>query len=427
MKYIIRLLLGISVSFFLFPISFTFLPESLNTKLILAAFGVVAFYIENININNLSLNKGLLLSIFISICFSIICLISADINNSNDYSYATYIVSFFIWIFAAYGVTYLLRLHHGKFGLSILTIYLAGVCVVQCIFALLIDNIPSLDNFINLFVVQGQDFFKKVGRIYGIGAALDPAGVRFAIVLIMISCLICEDNEVRKSKSLLIYLIVSFFVIGVVGNIISRTTVTGLGLGITYFIFFSGLFKINLQHDRIRLGIVFFIICGIAVSLSTFFYLNNHAFHENLRFAFEGFFNWLEYGEFRTDSTDKLNNEMWIWPDNLKTWIIGSGRFGAFYYSTDIGYCRFILYCGLVGFICFSFLFIFNIYYFIRKAPNYINMFLLFGVLTFVIWIKVATDIFFIYALFYNIDFFDKSIYKYKNISLLNSKNYTLT
>lgn len=41
---------------------------------------------------------------------------------------------------------------------------------------------------------------------------------------------------------------------------------------------------------------------------------------------------------------------MWIWPENLKGWLIGTGLFANFVYSTDIGYCRFILYCGLIGF-----------------------------------------------------------------------------
>lgn len=41
---------------------------------------------------------------------------------------------------------------------------------------------------------------------------------------------------------------------------------------------------------------------------------------------------------------------MWVWPEDVKSWIIGTGLFANFVYSTDIGYCRFILYCGLIGF-----------------------------------------------------------------------------
>ena len=44
-----------------------------------------------------------------------------------------------------------------------------------------------------------------------------------------------------------------------------------------------------------------------------------------MRFAFEGFFNWVEKGEWSTSSTEKLNREMWIWPNDQRTWLIGSG------------------------------------------------------------------------------------------------------
>ena len=126
--------------------------------------------------------------------------------------------------------------------------------------------------------------------------------------------------------------------------------------------------------------------------------------HSDLRFAFEGFFNWTETGEWSTASTDKLNNEMWIWPSDTRTWLIGSGLFESFVYSTDIGYCRFILYCGLLGFSIFSVFFIYNAYAFNRKFEDVSFLAFLLLVLTFVIWIKVATDIFQIYALLFCAD-----------------------
>lgn len=55
---------------------------------------------------------------------------------------------------------------------------------------------------------------------------------------------------------------------------------------------------------------------------------------------------------------------MWIWPDNPMTWLIGDGYFNNpinsnpyyigpastnYYMGTDVGYCRFIFYFGLIG------------------------------------------------------------------------------
>ena len=59
---------------------------------------------------------------------------------------------------------------------------------------------------------------------------------------------------------------------------------------------------------------------------------------------------------------------MYVFPDNIKTWIIGDGYFanpgdtdpyyvgplgGAFYKSTDVGYLRFIFYFGVLGLFAF--------------------------------------------------------------------------
>ncbi len=134
----------------------------------------------------------------------------------------------------------------------------------------------------------------------------------------------------------------------------------------------------------------------------------------------KAFFNWVEKGEWSTGSTDKLNREMWIWPEDQKTWLIGSGLFGLFVYNTDVGYCRFILYCGLIGFSVFAFLFVYLGLFFSYKVPKYRLLFLIFIALTFVIWLKVATDIFFIYALFFCLDQF-VTIPEDKEISYENS------
>ena len=95
---------------------------------------------------------------------------------------------------------------------------------------------------------------------------------------------------------------------------------------------------------------------------------------------------------------------MWKWPTDTKTWIIGSGLFGSFVYSTDVGYCRFILYCGLTGFSVFAFFQIYNGLVFFSREKDYRLLFLLLIALSFIIWMKVATDIFQFYALFYCLD-----------------------
>ena len=60
-KVIILLLNCIWVSFFMFPVGLSFLPEQLNTKMIIAACGIVAFIIECLRGRSLSVSKPVLI------------------------------------------------------------------------------------------------------------------------------------------------------------------------------------------------------------------------------------------------------------------------------------------------------------------------------------------------------------------------------
>jgi len=389
---------------------------------LLAVFGMVLFLIDNIRLLELKLNYSLLVSTVIASLFSVICLYSADFNIVDDYSYATYIVSFFVWLFGAYSVAWFFRFFYGEFTFRQLVFYVLSVCVVQCFLALIIHNVPEFKNLVNSVVLQGQDFLEKINRLYGIGAALDNAGVRFSIVLILTANLLINDEYVREKPLIYFLILISFFIVGIIGNMISRTSVIGFGFGLAYIIFYSGVFKKIIEYKSFRSSLIFIAVLVIIVFFAFYIYKTSIEYRENLRFAFEGFFNWYEKGEWRTSSTDKLNKEMWIWPQDTKTWIIGSGIFGNFVYNTDVGYCRFILYSGIIGFLTFASLFIYNSIIFMIKVPQYRMMFFMFGLLPFIIWLKVATDIFFIFALFYCIDSFSTT---YKKKTNLNSSHET--
>ena len=106
---------------------------------------------------------------------------------------------------------------------------------------------------------------------------------------------------------------------------------------------------------------------------------------------------------------------MYVFPDNVKTWIIGDGYFDGpsntdpyyvgptmtgFYMWTDVGYLRLIFYFGLIG------LFTFMLFFFkcgqacAKKFRGFSTLFALLVLLNFIIWFKVSTDIFVIFALF---------------------------
>ena len=68
--------------------------------------------------------------------------------------------------------------------------------------------------------------------------------------------------------------------------------------------------------------------------------------------------------------------------------------------NTDAGYSRFIFYFGLIGLGAFMYFFIQVCQICIKRSYEYRIMFLLILILNFVIWVKVTTDIFMIFAPF---------------------------
>lgn len=414
--YILGVLLtGILFSMYYFPFQFYALP-GINTKMGLAAIGlgVLAFSIAKKE-NNIANSDVFKLMIYAG-TVSLFGLISITYNSTPDTAYATYIISFLVWLSAAFAVTYLMRQVHGYLSVDLICQYVIAICVLQCIVALGNDLYKPLKMFLDYYIDQGQDFLDSVHRMYGIGAALDTAGIRFSCALLMISYLIINQNNTSKRHNLIL-LIMSYLVIAVIGNMIARTTSIGLIVSFLYLLYKTSLYKFKLSSESKRFWcwMSLLVICFIPIIIYT--HNNNTIIHDNLRFAFEGIFNYFEKGEWSTASTNKLKT-MYVFPETLKTWLIGDGYFSnpafidpyftgkvidGFYMGTDVGYIRFIFYFGISGLLAFS-LFMNksakicanNLYQ--QKSLIYILL-----IINYIVWLKVATDIFFIFALFLTI------------------------
>ena len=186
---------------------------------------------------------------------------------------------------------------------------------------------------------------------------------------------------------------------------ISRTTIVGTILGLGYVVACNFRIQEGGLVSKVQIKSTFlllFLISGVAL-ISMVLYNSNPTFHDDLRFGFEGFFNWVETGSFRTGSTDHLQT-MWVWPTTPRGWIIGEGLFGVFQTNSDIGYCNFILYCGLIGMIIYSIYYIYNHLSFIGKFRHFTFTAFLLIATTFIVWAKVTTDIFLADALLFCID-----------------------
>lgn len=402
LKVLQTLLVGIIVDLYWFPVAPTFAP-SVNSKMIMAIVGVLILSLQVLRKRNYSTPKSLFGATFFALAYSACNLVAVELNDTFDFSYASYITTFFVWLFAAYTAIEAIRWRHQKVTISLLTLYLSVVCSLQCIIAIIIDKFEAAKAAVNSIFYISEEFFEEIDRLYGIGAALDPAGTRFAIVLIMIAFVLSLDEKVKKEARTTLVLLISFIIISVIGNMISRTTSSGMILGLLVMLFNTGLYRMTISADSLRMFKIFAPIMILGITATAILYNTDSYTRSLLRYGFEGFFNWVETGVWTTGSTETLAT-MWRWPETTKGWIIGTGRYGLFDFGTDIGYCRLILYSGLVGFSVFALLFVYNAYVFITKYRRYRYMFLVLLGMSFIIWYKASTDLFMIYALLYCFD-----------------------
>ena len=400
-KVIRILFLTVAVSFYLFPFSFPFLPYAVNSKILVAVFGIASYVYDSIRRHGMYFSEPTLVSGLLAAIFSVWCLFCVTLANTYTTDYTDYLVSYITWMFGAYGVYSMLKLSYEKVDLEILVRFLALVGVFQCISAVLIDNISFVQNLVDHIHVDAP-YYREHDRMYGLGAALDPAGCRFSVILIMIAHQFSTCPNVRNSSLYQATDLIAFAIITIIGAVISRTTIVGAGLGMAYIII--TLIRMRkggfITTQMVQAFFWFFIVMAGIIAAAIYFYRTSDTFQGYLRFGFEAFFNWVETGEFSTGSTDVLET-MWVWPTDTRTWIIGQGTFGVFETNSDIGYCNFISLCGLIGMVIFSIYFLYCHIVQNRKFRMFGLTSILLIALTFIIWMKVTTDIFFIDALLF--------------------------
>lgn len=407
-RLVYSILLVIETSFFLFPFEFTFLP-GINTKMALAVCGLCMFGYNHLKGHNPHIKGNEVELIVVASLVSIVALFSAIYNNTHDLTYVSYVISMLVWVFGAFAVIESIRIVHSRVDLTLASNYLIAVCVIQCFLALVIDSSPAFKAIVDRYVAGmgfvDMDRLEDADRLYGIGCSLDVAGTRFAAILIIISQLLLDKNCSNNRK---ILYIMAFLVVVVVGDMISRTTVIGAAIAISLII-------ISRRKDGKKSTLSLFLSFGaVAFLISSALYRTSPIFHENIRFAFEGFFSLVEKGHWETNSNNILK-DMIVFPESMKTWIIGDGyllrpydydphyvgkQYDGFYMDTDIGYLRFIFYFGVVGLAVFSYFFIVVCRQLVSRFPSYKMMFLLILMLNFIIWFKVSTDIFLIMAFY---------------------------
>lgn len=414
MRTIYIIIAGILTSFYLFPFEFAFLP-GVNTKMAMAGASLVILLFRKATGRESAIDKNFLVLSIIAMVFSLQCLTAVVVNGTSDYTYTTFIVSMWVWLGGAYTLTSYLRKIHGSLSVKVVFNYLITVCVFQCIMALVIDAVPEVRDWVNS-TIQGFDFVEldRLGgseRLYGIGAALDVAGIRFSVALIVITYMVMNLDYTVYEKYLPLY-IIAFLTVALVGNMIARTTTVGLVLSIFLWIFYAIKDSGRDKNGKRVSWVILILVVGI-INIVHKYNVDSH-FRDQVTFAFEGFFSLAETGTWDVSSNNNLKN-MIVFPETLKTWLIGDGYienpratdpyyvgpyYRGYYMGTDIGYLRIIFYAGIFALFAFIFFFYKTAGFCVQKFPEYKTVFWLILLVNYIVWLKVATDVFVIFALF---------------------------
>lgn len=404
-KILIILILTIFCSLYLFPIRLRVMP-TVNSKMLMAVVGVMLYSWEHIKTQKLTIRREAFLPILWGVLFSLISYISVVYNNTTDYVYVTYFASMCTWLGGAYCLIYMIRRFYGRATYDILFGYMAFMCLGQCILAILIDNSPQFAQFVSSIIVQVDlEYFDKAPRLYGIGAAFDTAGIRFSCVLLALAYLIDRTDDNTKKVLYITFMLI----ITVIGNMISRTTTVGCAIALFYLLL-SNMSWLNayITSKKMLRAISLVVIFFIIIYWGNFLYVNNVAFSQAFDYGFEGFINLFKNGEFSTTSSDMLFHGLSsedLFPDEIKTWVIGDGYFqnpynpAYFYAPTDSGYIVFIYYCGLVGLLTFIPIFITSTYGLCKREQNLTFFYVLLLLIQLLVWIKIPTDIFCFYSI----------------------------
>lgn len=402
----------IFTSFFYFPFYFTFFPEA-NTKMIVALMGLIWLLIRMGNSGDRMISKDFFMISLYALGVSFASYLSMTLNNSMDGAYLSYLVTMWVWLGAAYFVVNFIKVVHGKVTVELICFYMIAVGALQCLLAISMDMYAPLKNFVDSFLA-GEGFMGKMkGRLYGIGCAVDVAGGRFAVLLVMIAFLLPTMFYKKNAYQYVIPLLVAFGIIAVIGNMIGRTTTVGMLLAIAYWAYVLLMNKVVMGKERNLM--ISWIVGGIFVVMiiSVSLYNVSDFWQKYFRFGFEGFFSLVEQGTWHVQSNELLKQGL-IFPDNVRTWIIGDGYMGAmandpyyqgdlfygFYMGTDAGYSRFLFYFGLIGLGAFIAFMCKVCRVCIGYSLRYRYMFLTMLLLNLMIWVKVSTDIFLAFAPF---------------------------
>jgi len=344
-----------------------------------------------------------------SLLIVVVSVFSLVINGTSDTYFIKQIIINLLSMCSVYLLSESIKQVYGYVSFLLISKYAITAAVLQVILSSLMFFNSGFFTFATSLLKYSELAQSKVEqlsdqRLIGFGTMFFTSGIIHGFVLILIVVILQTYKFTRKQ--FLLYMI-GFTIIFVGGMMLARTTLVGLCFSLLLVGYKNRL--LNLKISRTFRKVVSSMFCIFLFLMIIFM-----SFPPELKdqmdvltgFAFEMFENYFTDGNIETRSTNKMM-EMYIFPNNLKTWLIGDGLWDSttglgYYMNTDIGYCRMLFYFGVIG------LFSFFLYQYVAVRSVWMKnkeidrmFFLVFFVYSLVLNLKGITDLFVLIALFY--------------------------
>lgn len=338
--------------FYLYVPEIIFMPVSL--RLIFGALGLMLYMIRLINKyssvkEDISINNDILLFWLGAVSILVVATIVVFLNGSGDVKVIPEILIRFTMLFGgAYFLTWYLKQFYSELDYQIILKAYLAVLTLQCLIGVLTFTNPLIrDLFENIQKPNEANIRNKVGvmRMSGFGLTFFGAGLDCGLALMVIVHLVRQN--VYTASRLILWSLVFLFIMSV-GTFMARTTIIGALLAFAYLMLPSSNSGKNLKFASITI-ITIILIASYTIPVL----LNSEKYGMVIRFAFEAYFNYTEYGSLETESSNDLQT-MYRFPQDLKTYFIGDGWLnhpeieGYYYMQTDVGYLRLIYFGGVV-------------------------------------------------------------------------------
>lgn len=383
---------------YVYPLYISFIP--LSSRIIYSLFGIIAIVIGRyISLSLISPLKGLIPIFLMSI-------ISGIFNRTFDFFFAKYCISVLLFFFASYFVYKVLHsILKGKvLDLDFVAKYFIIIVTIQSVLSIIMFVQPSFSDLLYTIFkapeAEQDTLEENLGlRLIGLGSYFFSAGVIHGLSLIFIVYLYIKNRI--NTKWIFIYLF-NFFV----GVMMARTTVIGFILSLFLMFIWKPL---NIYYIKLKIKWGIFVVILFIIFVFAILAIVDE---EILKWAFEFFYNYSDYGSFESSSTNELK-EMYVFPDNFHTYIIGDGLYnmpnGTYYMSTDVGYLRLLFYGGLPIICCYYFFSYYLIKNIIKYYTSNIDKYLLYILLLYILVLnfKGLADINAFLILIYTFSFFN--------------------